>query len=623
MQYYQNGFFPGDPRRQPSEFTELQRNLPAEVDVLIVGTGPAGLTLAASLAQFPSITTRIIERREGPLELGQADGVACRTVETFETFGLARQLLEEAYWVNETSFWRPDGNNRDRIVRTGRIQDVEDGLSEFPHVIVNQARVHDFLLGAMRDSSTRLAPTYGTEFLTLTVEPEQPYPVQVRVQDAVATREIRARYVVGCDGARSAVRRSIGRELRGERANHAWGVMDVLAVTDFPDIRLKAAIQSTVGSILLIPREGGYLVRLYVDLGSVTEDNRTRIRGMNAEQIIAVAQDVLRPYTLDVREVAWWSIYEVAQRVTDAFDDAREDDQHPHVFIAGDACHTHSAKAGQGMNVSIQDAFNLGWKLAAVLRGYADVGLLATYSMERQPVAEQLIAFDREWSALLAAAPADPEHPERGGTTPEQVQAYFAKHGRYTAGFGTTYTRSRLTSGTDAQHLATGLEVGTRFHSAPVTRISDAMELQLGHVHRADGRFRLYLFADANETQFQHTLEWLAADPGSPVHTHTGSAGSLIDVLGIVQRPHREVVWSGLPELLRPITGKLGLCDYEKAFSARSRAGDFYDTRGIDRERGVAVAVRPDQYIGTVLPLADVDGITVYFATALRSNSAQ
>ena len=91
----------------------------------------------------------------------------------------------------------------------------------------------------------------------------------------------------------------------------------------------------------------------------------------------------------------------------------------PRVFIAGDACHTHSAKAGQGMNVSMQDAFNLGWKLAAVLQGRSDPALLATYSAERQPVARELIDFDREWSAMLAAPPRDPEHPERGGVDPD------------------------------------------------------------------------------------------------------------------------------------------------------------------------------------------------------------
>ncbi len=126
--------------------------LPEVVDVLIVGCGPAGLTLAAQLAAFPEITSLIVEQKPGRLLLGQADGVACRTMEMFEAFGFAERVRREAYWVNETTFWKPDDRDGGRIVRGGRIQDTEDGLSEFPHVILNQAWVHDFDLDIMRNA---------------------------------------------------------------------------------------------------------------------------------------------------------------------------------------------------------------------------------------------------------------------------------------------------------------------------------------------------------------------------------------------------------------------------------------------------------------------------------------
>ena len=131
MQFHLDGFQAGDPELHTASPSPL---LPESVDVLIVGSGPAGLLLAAQLARFPTITTRIVERRSGRLQLGQADGIACRTVEMFNAFGLAEKLLREAYWVNETSFWRPKADDRQRIERTGRVQDTEDGLSEFPHV---------------------------------------------------------------------------------------------------------------------------------------------------------------------------------------------------------------------------------------------------------------------------------------------------------------------------------------------------------------------------------------------------------------------------------------------------------------------------------------------------------
>ena len=275
MQFHLNGFEPGDPtiadpaRRDAG--SGASGPLPQQVDVLIVGCGPAGLTLAAQLAAFPDIKTCIVEQKPGPLLRGQADGVACRTMEMFEAFGFSERVLKEACWINETTFWKPDDRVRENIVRSGRVQDTEDGLSEFPHVVLNQARVHDFYLDIMRKSPAVLEPYYGRRLLdlevdaTLSGDDANPHAVTVRVERVDAAHEgqietMRARYVVGCDGARSVVRKSIGRALHGDSANRAWGVMDVLAVTDFPDVRFKTLIQSAKdGSMLIIPREGGYL----------------------------------------------------------------------------------------------------------------------------------------------------------------------------------------------------------------------------------------------------------------------------------------------------------------------------------------------------------------------------
>src|SRR5918995_5428938 len=172
MQFYLNGYKPGDPFIQDPHPSVAERpgGLPADADVLIIGCGPAGLVLAAQMANFPDIRTVVVDRKDGPLEVGQADGVACRTVELFEAFGLATRLLDEAYWVNEVSFWRPDPDDSTRITRTGRIRDTEEGLSEFPHVIVNQARMLAYLLDHMERSPTRLRPLYGLRASELDID---------------------------------------------------------------------------------------------------------------------------------------------------------------------------------------------------------------------------------------------------------------------------------------------------------------------------------------------------------------------------------------------------------------------------------------------------------------------
>ena len=621
MQFYLDGYKPGDP-------DILTAELPDAVDVLIVGSGPAGALLAAQLSTFPGISTRLVERLDGPLRVGQADGVACRTVEMFDAFGLSGKLLREAYWVNETVFWRPSKADRSRIERTGRVQDTEDGLSEFPHLIVNQARMQKYLLDYMRNSPTRLEANYGLEFLDLNVETEGEHPVVVTLRKVAngAESTVRAKYVVGCDGARSRVRDSIGAVPRGDFANHAWGVVDMLAVTDFPDIRLKAAIQSAdEGNILLIPREGGYMVRLYVDLGEIDPNKREAFRENTQEMVIETAQRVLRPYTLDVKSVAWFAVYQVGQRVTDRFDDVpadQADSRLPRVFIAGDACHTHSAKAGQGMNVSMQDTFNLGWKLISVLEGRAKPELLRTYTIERHAIAQGLIDFDKEWSKIMASPPKDPNRPELGGLDPAELQAYFVKSGRYTAGVATHYPPATvLTAEATHQNLAKGFTIGMRFHSAPVVRLADAKPVHLGHAARADGAWRIYAFADASGQRLRKLADFLAESPNSPIRRFTPAGAnidSVIDVRAVFQQGHRDLKVEELPSILLPRKGRFGLIDYEKAYCPDLKNGpDIFELRGIDREKGAIVVVRPDQYVSNVLPLDAHDELTAYFGRFL------
>ncbi|OCK59757.1 FAD-binding monooxygenase [Bradyrhizobium sp. LMTR 3] len=633
MQFHLNGFEPGDPeiadpveRVAPSGMSGL---VPAEVDVLIVGCGPAGLTLAAQLSAFADIKTCIVEQKPSRLLRGQADGVACRTMEMFHAFGFGERVLKEACWITETTFWKPDDRKPENIVRSGRVQDVEDGLSEMPHLILNQARVHDCYLDVMRKSPAKLEPYYSRRLLDLSIAPAaqfEDHAVTVRLERLDAGHEgevetIKARYVVGCDGARSTVRKSIGRELRGDSANHAWGVMDVLAVTNFPDIRFKVLIQSARdGSIIVIPREGGYLVRLYVELANLDAGERVASRNITPDDLIAKARRILNPHTLDVKEIAWWSVYEIGQRLTDKFDDVPAEEtatRLPRVFIAGDACHTHSPKAGQGMNVSMQDAFNLGWKLAAVLRRRSAPHLLHSYSAERQAVAKELIDFDREWAQILASAKGNNK-----GADAAKTQDYFVRHGRYTAGTATHYRPSVLTAEPDHQYLAKGFEIGTRFHSAPVVRLSDAKPVHLGHITKADGRFRLFIFAGAGDpaaavSPVRSLCDFLSENPKSPVRRHTPAGAdidSVIDVRAIFQQAHTELAIDAMPPLLLPRKGRYGLIDYEKMFCPDLKGGhDIFAMRGIDRDGGCMVVVRPDQYVAHVLPLDGHAALAAYF----------
>ncbi|MUN55727.1 3-hydroxybenzoate 4-monooxygenase [Kocuria koreensis] len=625
MQFHHHGYVSGDPRIEEAAGHGVDRpeELPDDMDVLIVGTGPAGMILAAQLSQFPEVCTRIIERRPGRLEIGQADGIQARSVETFQAFGFANQIVDEAYHITEMCFWKPDPENPENIVRTARPLDDPQGISEFPHLIVNQARVLDYFAEFAAHSPGRITPDYGIEFLDLQNTGEGEYPIHARLRYTAGNREgeertVRAKYVVGCDGARSPVRSSIGRKLTGDAANHAWGVMDVLANTDFPDIRTKCAIQSVNGSILHIPREGGHLFRMYVDLGEVPVDDNHAVRDTSLEDIIDKANSILHPYSVDVKSVAWHSVYEVGHRLTDKFDDVSEaetGERTPRVFITGDACHTHSAKAGQGMNVSMQDGFNLGWKLGHVLTGTSPEELLSTYSEERQVIAKNLIDFDKEWSTLMAAKPED---------LPDEstLEDFYVKTAEFPAGFMTEYTPSLITGGTENQGLASGFPVGKRFKSAKANRVCDANPVHLGHQAVADGRWRIYVFADrpaaGEASRLADFAEWFAHDDASPQVRCTpqdADDDAVFDTKVVYQQPHTDVDLSRVPQAFLPKVGEFGLVNRDKVYATLPDE-DIFEERGISRD-GAIVVVRPDQYVSAVLPLTDREGLAEFFGPIL------
>ncbi|KAI9373350.1 FAD binding domain-containing protein [Aspergillus egyptiacus] len=589
--------------------------MPTRTPVLIIGSGSAGLSAATWLARY-NIPCTILERRAGPLELGQADGVQCRTVEIFESFGMGEELLREAYHVLEVAFWANESTeNGDEIKRTGRTADTQPGLSHCPHVILNQARINELFIEKMGEFNGQ-GIEYGWDVKGVEVrDGSEEYPVKVTAVKDGKEEIFEAKYAMACDGAHSTVRKALGYNMVGDSSDAVWGVMDMVPRTDFPDIRKKVSIRSKAGNLLIIPREGeNYnLTRFYIELPAGTKPKDVKL-----EDLQQTARNILTQYKIEFTETIWWSAYAIGQRHADFFHkDYR-------VFLAGDACHTHSPKAGQGMNVSLQDGYNMGWKLAHVLKGLAPPSLLETYVLERQKVAIDLINFDRYFSKLFSS---------KGNASPKEFQEGFIKSGKYTAGLTAKYDESPITNDLGlSESMAKNAIVGMRLPSSQVVRWCDSKPVQLASTLKSDGRWRVMVFpGNISVTENKARLDAVGAYLGSPesplqkFRLNSADVDSLIEPILVAHGPRHDVELNQIPSAFYPVTGKNQIKDLHKILfddeSYNKGHGQLYEHLGIQPGNGVIVIVRPDQYVSSVFAIDEYKRVGTFFEGFLNPQS--
>lgn len=267
-------------------------------------------------------------------------------------------------------------------------------------------------------------------------------------------------------------------------SDDVWGVIDGFIETDFPDIRIKTTIQSEHGTCKVIPREGD-LVRIYLQISSVNSG----LTQMTEIQLMELAKLIFKPYTLYFSSIQWWSIYVIGRRCASRFMD-----DEGLIFIAGDACHTHSPKAGQGMNAAIADAHNLAWKLALVIKGLANKKILETYEIERRHFAEQLINFDRQFVKLLSD-----RHGHENQEEPQTNELFLNSilmYNNFVNGFDIVYPPSLITRmNTSCVSLARGVRVGGIFMSQIVVRHVDGRPFHIHDLMPINLCFRILIFA--------------------------------------------------------------------------------------------------------------------------------
>lgn len=597
----------------------------SRVDVLIIGAGPSGLMCANALAGA-GVDFRIIDNRPVGVAAGQADGIQPRTIEVLQSYGLADSLLKDGAQMYLCAFYNPgpDGG----IERTGRAPDVTAPSARYPFKItIDQGSIESLFIESLKSQGISVDRPMAPSSLEISQDPEElldpsTYPVKVVLDhilpsDDTAEQEIvHAKFVLGADGAHSWVRKTLGFTMDGEQTDYIWGVIDFVPDTNFPDIRNRAAIHSLNGSCMIIPREGDK-VRFYLQMSDKDvmdpETGRIDKRKVTAENLINTARKTFYPYEVNQpKEVDWCSIYIIGQRVASNFS------KHERVFIAGDACHTHSPKAGQGMNASMNDTHNLGWKLAQVLRGRADISLLKTYELERRKYAQDLIDFDREFSALFSGKPRTSDNEE--GVTHEQFLRAFQASGGFSSGIGVHYTPSAIVD-TAHQGSAPNIIIGERMLPQIFVRAADARPVDIQDMLPADTRFKLLLFVGLLTPEKLTSVRRLAEEMQLPTsflqkygYPTEGKAQSMFDIIPITAGQKDDVNFLDLPLVFRSHWSKVLIDDTDVTGRL---GGGAYSRFGIDEKEITIVVVRPDGYVGTIAPSTALESLDKYFGSFL------
>lgn len=338
-------------------------------DVLIIGAGPTGLMLANQLARR-GIRVMVVERNPGPSVQTKALGVQGRTLEIYSHLGIAGRAVELGKRASGADMW-VKGKRAARIP----LGDIGSGMSPYPFLLILGQDENERLLGeVLRDQGTVVQ--WNTNLVNLVQKPEGVTATLERM-DAPAL-EVSARWVAGCDGARSTVRSLCNIPFSGAPYQQVFYVADTRVTGSMVPGELNVYLWPR-GFHLFFPMRGA-------DHWRVVGILPPELRGRPDLGFDAVASFVREEAgtTLSFQECSWFSTYQVHHRRADRFRDRR-------CFLLGDAAHIHSPLGAQGMNTGLQDAYNLAWKLALVISGQADEGLLDSYEIERIPVAQRLL----------------------------------------------------------------------------------------------------------------------------------------------------------------------------------------------------------------------------------------
>ncbi|KAI1205454.1 FAD binding domain-containing protein [Annulohypoxylon truncatum] len=365
------------------------------VDVLIVGAGPVGLITALQLALFGNVSVRVIEKHAKSMQdsYGRAITLFPRTIEMLDQLRLADALLQSCFACRETVTYNAKG---EEVPGRGWsfMNKIYDTTFDFT-LVLRQKFQEEIFRNAMAEHGVQVeAPVELTAASVDQSIPPTGHRVSAVLRDCSneTHKTVKCKYLIGCDGGRSSIRRIFNIPFEGSASEDKWVRIDGQIKTDMPKSRSYCSIESpTHGNVLWVALDHGATRIGY----AFTDDRANAYPRFDEDAAVKEAIAAVKPFNIEFERVDWWTIYTVGQRI------AKDFFVHDCVLLAGDACHTHSSGAAQGMNTGIHDAVNLAWKLSLTLRGLANRNLLKTYQAERLPNVQKLIQYDKDVSRLM------------------------------------------------------------------------------------------------------------------------------------------------------------------------------------------------------------------------------
>jgi len=343
----------------------------SKTDVIIVGAGPTGLALACQFIRH-EVDFVIIDKREGVTPYSKALGVHARTLEIYEQIDLAQKAVEQGTVTGKVRMLESGD-----VLGQVELSNIGKGLSAYPYMLVlEQSRNEQLMYDWLKDHGHDVL--WQTELESFS---QDATTVTAHVKNSSGkSQTVAGKYLVGCDGPRSLVRQALGLGFEGSTFERLFYVADVQIAWKFPHDALTVCL-APHGVVAFFPMPGEKRWRI---VGAFPEGHEKDEREILYEEIEAEIKKEAQ-LELDITRVDWFSTYKVHTRHVDKFSAGR-------CFVAGDAAHIHTPAGGQGMNTGIQDAYNLAWKLALVLKHSANEHILATYNEERLPNAKRLTA---------------------------------------------------------------------------------------------------------------------------------------------------------------------------------------------------------------------------------------